>query len=95
MFISFADAKNIWNNLLEPVGAKNNWKRYAALQCPTSERPFIATANNSDYDDDYDESEEEEPFQRKRVLRRRRKKKTKRSAFFDIINGSNGTCDLL
>ena len=52
----FLDAKNLWNNLLEPKGAKSFWKRYSSLQCPTSERPFFSTKNNSDdFDQYYDE----------------------------------------
>ena len=52
----FLDAKNLWNNLLEPKGAKSYWKRYSSLQCPTSERPFFSTKNNSDdFDQYYDE----------------------------------------
>ena len=100
----FKDAKNLWNNLLEPKGAKSYWRRYSTLQCPTSERPFFATEKNSDdFDDNFDEDStesNEQPFQRKRLLRRRRKKLAKRSAFFDVITDPNtrpssNTCDLL
>lgn len=39
----------LWNNLLEPVGNKStNWKReFEALKCPTSERPYLMTKQNS------------------------------------------------
>ena len=55
----FLDAKNLWNNLLEPTGAKSNWKRYSSLQCPTSERPFLATAKNSDEFYEYSDEDAE------------------------------------
>lgn len=85
------DAKNIWNNLMEPVGAKSYWKRYAALQCPTSERPFLATKENSDYE------QEDAPFERRVRRRRRKRKRAKRSPFFDVISPSYGDaqCDIL
>ena len=98
-------AKNIWNNLLQPVGGKSSWNQFSNLKCPTREQPFIATSKNSqessvDFDeedqDDADyESEEEKPFQRKRLVRRR-KKFTKRSPKdFDSKGQSDNTCDLL
>ena len=59
----FKDAKNIWNNLLEPVGAKSDWSQYSNLKCPTSERPFLATNKNSaefsdDNNDEFDDVED-------------------------------------
>ena len=100
-------AKNIWNNLLQPVGGKSSWNQFSNLKCPTREHPFIATSKNSQesgvdfeededdlYDDDDDESEEK-PFQRKRLVRRR-KKFTKRSPKnFDSKGQNDNTCDLL
>lgn len=88
----FPVAKNIWNNLLEPVGAKSNWNRFASLKCPSDSNPFLATDKNSDSTEEHNK-----PFQRKR-LRRRRKKTVKRSPtdllpFFDTLNDVN--CDLL
>ena len=99
-------AKNIWNNLLQPVGGKSSWNQFSNLKCPTREHPFIATSKNSqesgvdfeeDEDDlyDNDDESEEKPFQRKRLVRRR-KKFTKRSPKnFDSKGQNDNTCDLL
>ncbi|XP_043604738.1 phospholipase B1, membrane-associated-like [Bombus pyrosoma] len=42
-------ANNLWNNLLEPVGNKSSaWTPlYERFLCPTSERPFLMTRENS------------------------------------------------
>ncbi|XP_043592951.1 phospholipase B1, membrane-associated-like isoform X2 [Bombus pyrosoma] len=42
-------ANNLWNNLLEPVGNKSfTWTPlYERFLCPTSERPFLMTRENS------------------------------------------------
>ena len=101
-------AKNIWNNLLQPVGGKSSWNQFSNLKCPTREHPFLATSKNSQesgvdfeededdlYDDDDDDESEEKPFQRKRLVRRR-KKFTKRSPNnFDSKGQNDNTCDLL
>ena len=42
----------IWNNLLEPVGAKSNWNPGSRLRCPSKESPYLMTDKNSDDDDD-------------------------------------------
>jgi len=47
-------AKIIWNNLLEPVGAKSNWNPGSRLRCPSKESPYLMTDKNSDDDDDVD-----------------------------------------
>ena len=89
------DAKNIWNNLLEPVGAKSDWSQYSNLKCPTSERPFLATNKNSaELSDDEFDDVEDEPFQRKRLVRRRKKKLNKRSPS-PIPYMENELCDIL
>lgn len=44
-----AAANALWNNVMEPEGAKQiNWMpAFAQFKCPTNERPFIATRENS------------------------------------------------
>jgi hypothetical protein len=39
----------LWNNLLEPVGAKRTWSTNmtATIVCPTAARPYFSTAANS------------------------------------------------
>lgn len=39
----------LWNNMLEPVGRKTTtWKKeFSQFDCPTEERPFLATLANS------------------------------------------------
>jgi hypothetical protein len=41
----------IWNNLLEPVGAKSNWNPGSRLRCPSKGSPYLMTDKNSDDDD--------------------------------------------
>ena len=38
----------LWNNMLQPVGQKSvNWKKeFQELQCPTQQRPYLATKFN-------------------------------------------------
>lgn len=46
----YALASNaLWNNMLEPVGTKaTNWKReFSEFKCPSEEKPFLATRENS------------------------------------------------
>lgn len=46
----YALASNaLWNNMFEPIGHKStNWKKeFTDFKCPTEERPFIATRQNS------------------------------------------------
>lgn len=45
----FQVANALWNNLMQPVGAKTRtWKEvFEEFICPTEERPFIATLRNS------------------------------------------------
>jgi hypothetical protein len=38
----------IWNNLLEPAGAKSAWTPLQRLRCPTKDSPYLATDKNSD-----------------------------------------------
>ncbi|CAF0801092.1 unnamed protein product [Didymodactylos carnosus] len=41
-------ALSLWNNMLEPVGQKQTfWHIGEALECPTDERPYFFTSNNS------------------------------------------------
>lgn len=42
----FAVARDLWNTLLEPVGAKVI-KRNNTFHCPTPERPYLSTMLNS------------------------------------------------
>ncbi|CAL7935960.1 unnamed protein product [Xylocopa violacea] len=44
-------ANGLWNNLLEPVGNKSDhWDAlFEKFLCPTSERPFLMTRENSQY----------------------------------------------
>jgi len=39
----------LWNNMLQPVGHKSSWSPAlsSSLQCPTAERPYLATQKNS------------------------------------------------
>lgn len=38
----------LWNNMLEPVGAKQeSWQFNQTLKCPTKENPFLFTSKNS------------------------------------------------
>lgn len=39
----------LWNNMMEPHGQKtSNWKKeFSVFKCPTNERPFIYTKQNS------------------------------------------------
>ncbi|KOX78399.1 Phospholipase B1, membrane-associated [Melipona quadrifasciata] len=44
-------AYNLWNNILEPIGSKSKtWNdvKHEKLLCPTSERPFLVTRENSE-----------------------------------------------
>ncbi|XP_078698909.1 phospholipase B1, membrane-associated-like [Branchiostoma floridae x Branchiostoma belcheri] len=43
-----AAASALWNNMLEPVGSKRtDWHVGEPLECPTEDRPYFATAKNS------------------------------------------------
>ncbi|PAA60056.1 hypothetical protein BOX15_Mlig010946g1 [Macrostomum lignano] len=43
-----AAGKGLWNNMLEPVGQKTtNWDPAGSFSCPTRERPYLMTSNNS------------------------------------------------
>ncbi|XP_069743819.1 phospholipase B1, membrane-associated isoform X2 [Narcine bancroftii] len=46
-------ARGLWNNMLEPVGQKNAILKLSPtapqLRCPTQERPYLFTYQNSDY----------------------------------------------
>lgn len=46
---TFTVANGIWNNMLEPIGAKTtNWQDlFEKFLCPTPERPYFATLKNS------------------------------------------------
>lgn len=47
--VVFQVANNLWNSLLEPVGNKStSWTPiFEKFLCPTSERPFLMTRENS------------------------------------------------
>lgn len=47
--IIFVATNALWNNMLEPEGQKiQNWaKEFTEIKCPTYERPYIATRENS------------------------------------------------
>lgn len=49
IFSIFVDANSLWNNLLEPVGAKTKtwYNIFEKFHCPTPERPYLATMLNS------------------------------------------------
>jgi hypothetical protein len=49
MFIhAISVARAIWNNLLEPVGAKSStFSPSSPFLCPTDDQPYLATAKNS------------------------------------------------
>ncbi|XP_037958093.1 phospholipase B1, membrane-associated [Teleopsis dalmanni] len=44
-----AAANSLWNNMLEPVGQKKagSFSIFERFECPTAERPYIATLQNS------------------------------------------------
>ncbi|WP_411016127.1 hypothetical protein, partial [Salmonella sp. s51884] len=44
-------AKELWNNMLEPVGRKSDaWNPPENIMCPTAAQPYIFTNMNSDID---------------------------------------------
>ena len=96
------DAKNVWNNLLEPSGAKSSWNRFASLKCPTNDRPYLFTQKNSNLDDfdNNDEGDDVEddgrrPFQRKVLVRRRRLRTRSASHPPPIWSRNQYQCNLL
>jgi hypothetical protein len=42
-------SNSLWNNMLEPVGQKSGMlsREFDVFKCPTSDRPFLATRQNS------------------------------------------------
>lgn len=42
-------ANALWNNIMEPEGKKStNWKKeFTEFVCPTLDRPYLATKENS------------------------------------------------
>ena len=104
--ILFSVAKMIWNNLLEPVGAKSSWNPSNRLRCPSKESPFLMTDKNSESDDDNIDNVDidvDKPFERIRsstlvTKRRKRRKKGKRSSdnsFESLVYDNEQSCNIL